>query len=422
MFYFHNCKQKAVYYLMFKIIALSLLSVATLFQLFVYLKGYLARKRPIPEEVNDVYDSNEFAKWKAYSASQMKAKIVFTIIEFVFSFVFIITNAYALITAGISNIYLSTLVVLGIYVGFSYIVSVISDFVMKIKIDGKYGFNKSTGKTFVGDCVRKLILMAVLFVGFTFLFIAIYEAMKDFILLLFSGLLIAFLFLVKILFPLLSKTANRFKSLEEGELRTRLTDMLTKNGYIVRDIKVMDASRRTTKSNAYFTGFSSTKTIVLYDNMLKVMSDDEIVAIFAHEMAHGLHKDSFKKSFFAYAMIVVLVVLTWLLVKFPEMYNDFGFSNVNYGFALVLLFDCVVPLIFRFLQIPSLIISRNCEYKADEFAAKEGYGEQLISSLKKLYKEDLGDVNPDPIVIALTYSHPTLAQRIRNIRKVENIK
>lgn len=407
---------------MFKIIALVLLSVATLFQLFLYLKGYLARKRPIPEEVKDVYDSEEYAKWKAYSASQMKAKMVFTIVEFVFSFVMIITNVYALVTASITNIYLSTLVILGIYVGFSYIISVISDYVMKIKIDGKYGFNKSTSKTFVGDCIRKLILMAVLFVGLTFLFIVIYEAMKDFILLLFSGLLIAFLLLVKVLFPLMSKAANRFQSLEEGSLRTRLTDMLTKNGYKVRDIKVMDASRRTTKSNAYFTGFGATKTIVLYDNMLRTLSEDEIVAVFAHEMAHGLHVDSFKKSFFAYAMVVVLVVLTWLLVRFPEMYAGFGFAGVNYGFALVLLFDCVIPLVFRFLQIPSLIVSRRCEYKADEFAAKEGYGEQLISSLKKLYKEDLGDVNPDPVVIALTYSHPTLAQRIRNIKEVENKK
>ncbi len=405
---------------MFKTIALVLLSITTLFQLFLYIKGYLARKRPVPEEVKDVYDGEQYARWKAYSASQIKAKMIFSLLESIIAFVLIITNSYALLTANITSPYLSTLVVLGIYIGISYIISVISDYVLKIRIDGKYGFNKSTGKTFFGDCVRKLLLMAVLFVGLTFLFIAIYEAMKDYILLLFSGLLIAFLLLAKLLFPLLSKTANRFKSLEEGELRTRLTEMLTKNGYTVRDIKVMDASRRTTKSNAYFTGFGSTKTIVLFDNMLQVMSDDEIVAIFAHEMAHGLHKDSFRKSFLAYAMIVLLVVLIWLLVRFPEMYHDFGFVDVNYGFAVVLLFDCVVPLIFRILQIPSLIVSRYCEYKADEFAAKEGYGEQLISSLKKLYKEDFGDVNPDPLVISLTYSHPTLVQRIINIRKVSD--
>ena len=112
-----------------------------------------------------------------------------------------------------------------------------------------------------------------------------------------------------------------------------------------------------------------------------------------------------------------MVVLAWLLVRFPEFYADFGFNGVNYGFAVVLLFEVVTPLIFRFLNMGNLALARRGEYKADEFAAKEGYGEHLISGLKKLYKEDLGDINPDPMVIVLSYSHPTLAQRIRNIKK-----
>lgn len=403
---------------MFKIIALVLIGVTTLFQLFLFVRNILARKRPIPEEVSDVYDTEMYAKWKAYSSDQMKAKIILTILNFALSFTLIITDVFALVSANIANPYLSTLVVLGIYIGSFFILDAVFDYILKIKIDGKYGFNKSSTTTFIGDSVRKLIIMSILYIGLTMLFIVIYEAMKDYILILFSGVLIVFLFLIKILFPLLSKAANRFAPLEEGELRNRLMDMLTKNGYKIRDIKVMDASRRTTKSNAYFTGFGSTKTVVLFDNMLRTMSDDEIVAIFAHEIAHGLHKDSIKKSIMSYSLVIALVVMTWLLVRFPQIYTDFGFTNVNYGFAVVLLFESVAPLIMRILNIPALIISRRCEYKADEFAAKQGYGDLLISSLKKLYKEDLGDVNPDPFVIALTYSHPTLAQRIRNIKKV----
>ena len=402
---------------MFKIIALVLIGVTTLFQLFLFIRNIIARKRPIPEEVNDVYDAEMYAKWKAYSSDQMKAKIILTILNFALSFTLIITDVFALVSANIANPYLSTLVVLGIYIGSFFILDAVFDYILKIKIDGKYGFNKSSTTTFIGDSVRKLIIMSILYIGLTMLFIVIYEAMKDYILILFSGVLIVFLFLIKILFPLLSKAANRFAPLEEGELRNRLMDMLTKNGYKIRDIKVMDASRRTTKSNAYFTGFGSTKTVVLFDNMLRTMSDDEIVAIFAHEIAHGLHKDSIKKSIMSYSLVIALVVMTWLLVRFPQIYTDFGFNNVNYGFAVVLLFESVAPLIMRILNIPALIISRRCEYKADEFAAKQGYGDLLISSLKKLYKEDLGDVNPDPFVIALTYSHPTLAQRIRNIKK-----
>ena len=151
--------------------------------------------------------------------------------------------------------------------------------------------------------------------------------------------------------------------------------------------------------------------------MLKAMSEDEIVAVFAHEMAHGLHRDSLKRSIYTLFSIVVLVTLTWLLVRFPEIHSSFGFAGVNYGFAVVLLLECLVPLVFTLLGIPSLMISRRGEYKADEFAAKEGYGEQLISGLKKLFNENLGDLNPDPIVVALSYSHPPLNQRIAAIRK-----
>ena len=402
---------------MFKIIALVLLSLLFLFRLFLNIRSFLARKKPIPEEVKDVYDEERYLKWQAYSNDKLKASIVFSTISFVVTFVLIILDVYSLVCKGVSISYLSALIVLGIYVGVGLIIDIISDYVMKIKIDGKYGFNKATGKTFVGDCIRKTIITVILYAGLTCLFIALYQAMGDYILIVFSAIIFVLLLLIKVLFPFLSKASNRFASLEEGPLRDRLIALLTKYGYEVRDIKVMDASRRTTKSNAYFTGSGKTKTIVLYDNMLKALSEDEIVAVFAHELAHGLHKDSLKRTPLSFLGIVILVVLAWLLVKTPQIFVDFGFSGVNYGFAVVLLIEVVAAVIMTFFNIPLLIVSRRCEYKADELANKEGYGEQLISGLKKLYKDDLGDLNPDPLVVALTYSHPTLYQRIKNIRK-----
>ena len=404
---------------MFKIIALVLLSIIFLFQLFINIKSYLSRERPIPEEVKDIYDEETYTKWKAYSADKLKVDIIFSIINFIISFALIITDIFALITKSIDNVYLSTLVVLAIYIGLSAIIDIfIHGYITNIKIEGKYGFNKSTSGTFVGDSIRKIIIMAVLMIGLTMLFISLYESIGDYILILFSAILIVIVLFVNILFPLLSKASNRFVSLEEGELRTRLMDLLTKHGFQISDIKVMDASRRTTKSNAYFTGLGKTKTVVLYDNMLKTLSDDEIVAVFAHELAHGLHKDSLKSTPLSYLYIAITVVLAWLLVRFPEIYKDFGFSGVNYGFGVILLFDCVIGLVFRVLMIPRLILSRRAEYKADEFAAREGYGKELISGLKKLIRENLGHLNPDPLVVILCYAQPALAQRIRNSNQV----
>ena len=405
---------------MFKIIALVLISILFLFRLFVDIRSYAARKRPIPEEVKDVYDEERYLKWKAYSADKLKAKIIFSIINFVVTFSLIITDVYSLASKNVDNSYLSTMIVLGIDIGVTTIVDIIiSDYITKIKIEGKYGFNKSTNKTFVGDCIRKFLLVTILMVGLTCLFIAIYEAMGDYILILFSAILFVIVLLVGFLFPFLSKASNRYASLEEGTLRTRLTDLLTKNGYQVRDIKVMDASRRTTKSNAGFTGFGKTKTIILYDNILKVLTEDEIVAVFAHEMGHGMHKDSLKRWPLSLINIILIVALAWLLVKFPQIYTDFGFNGVNYGFAVILLFECLAGIVFTLLTIPSMILSRHQEFKADEEAVKEGYGDQLISGLKKLYRNDLGDLNPDPLVVSLSYSHPTLYQRIKNVEKIK---
>lgn len=403
---------------MFKIIALVLVSIAFLFRLFLDIRDYSSRKRGIPEEVKDVYDEQAYLKWKAYSADKTKVNIIFEIINYVLAFVMILTDVYALITGGIENVYLSTLAVLGIYIGISAIIDIfIHGFIDTMKIEAKYGFNKSTMSTFISDCFKKIFLMAVLMIGLTMLFISLYQAIGDYILILFSAILIVIVLFVGVLYPLLSKASNRFISLEEGELRTRLMDLLTKHGFQVSDIKVMDASRRTSKSNAYFTGLGRTKTVVLYDNILKTLTNDEIVAVFAHELAHGLHKDSLKSSPLSYLMIVITVVVIWLFAKFPQIYTDFGYNGVNYGFGLILLSECIITLLFRPLTIPKLILSRRAEYKADEFAAKEGYGELLISGLKKLYRENLGNLNPDPLVVTLSYSHPTLLQRIQNIRK-----
>ena len=124
--------------------------------------------------------------------------------------------------------------------------------------------------------------------------------------------------------------------LEDGELKDRLLAMLSKHGYSVKAIEVMDASRRTTKINAYIAGLGKTKTIVLYDNMLEKMSTDEICAIFAHEMGHGLHKDVLKGQLFSFGYIAIISALVYLVAFEPRLCTQFGFETVNYGFAYLL--------------------------------------------------------------------------------------
>lgn len=373
----------------------------------------------MPEEVKDVYDEERYLKWKQYSAEKIKTNIIVSSITFLVTLGLIISDVFAFITKDITNHYLTMLIVLGIYLGVSMLIDFISSYYETMKIEAKYGFNKATFKTFISDFIKKFFITVILFIGLTSLFILIYEAIGDYILIAFSGILVLIIVGVMFLYPILSKAFNKFQSLQEGELRTKLIALLEKNGYKVKDIKVMDASKRTTKSNAYFSGFGKTKTIVLYDNILNVMSEEEIIAVFAHEMGHGLHKDTIKNTFISFSTIIIVVVLAWLMVKFPTIYSDFGFNDINYGFAVILLFECVLVIVSLLMNLLSMHMSRRAEYRADEQAVKEGYGEQLISGLKTLYKEDLGDLNPDPLVVLLSYSHPTLAQRIRHIREFE---
>ena len=404
---------------MFKIIALSLLGAGFLWNLFLSILSYRARNNGIPEELNDVYDPESYEKWKKYSAENIILDLVKSIVSFVITFTLIITNVYSLIAGGIENIYTSAIVVLAIYFGIDAIVGFIFEYISDMKIEQKYGFNKKSMKTLILDSVKSLILTTGLVMGLTCLFIVLYENLHDYILILFSGILFIVVLIFMFLAPLFSKIFNKFTSLPEGELRSKLVAMLEKYGYRVRDIKVMDASRRTTKSNAYFTGFGKSKTIVLYDNLLKVMNDDEIIAVFAHEMGHGLHKDTLKNSFLSMLNIVIIVVLAWLLARFPQIYSDFGFTGLNYGFALIILFECVMPIIAILLGFISSIHSRKAEYRADEQAFQEGYADQLISALKKLTRENFGNLNPHPLVVLLHYSHPTLLQRYRHIQELK---
>lgn len=402
---------------MFKIIAASLITLDFLFHLFLDALQYKSRNRGIPDELRDVYDTERYLTWKRYTAEKIRLGLISNCVSYALIMSLLLADVFVLCTRGIENPYVATIAVLGIYVGASTIVSIPFSYCGSIVIEGKYGFNKSTIKTFVADLTKSFIIETVLFLGLACLFQALHQAMGDFILLLFSIILFAFVLLISFLYPLFSKIFNKFTPLEEGELRTALTQMLERHQYKVSDIKVMDASRRTTKSNAYFTGFGNSKTIVLYDNMLKMMSNEEILAIFAHEMGHGLHRDTLKNAVVSFFQVVLIVLLAWLLVRFPSIYADFGYSDVNYGLAAILLFSAVMPVVSLLTGFVGSYLSRKAEYRADEQTVIEGYGDSLVSGLKTLFREDLGDLNPHPLIVLLYYSHPTLLQRVRHIEE-----
>lgn len=403
---------------MYKLIFIIIFSCYIIYNLIVDIINLKSLKNPIPEKLNDIYDSETYLKWKNYKLENAIVSIIFSNIELVLVLLLFIFNIHSKIENIFSNnIYVTSLTVIGFYILIDFILSTISSYIYTMVIEEKYGFNKTKLKTFIKDKIRGFLISSILICGILMLFIKLYDAIGNYIILAFIGILILLLLLVLILYPFLSKMSNKFEELEECELKTKLTELLNKHGYTIRKIEVMKASERTTKSNAYFTGTGKTKTIVLYDNLIETMTPDELCAIFAHEMGHGLNKDTIKNNIMSFFLISLIVFSMWGLVNINQIYLDFGFNSINYGFAFIVLSYIVMPFINTLISLLTNYISRKAEYRADYQAVKEGYGPDLVTALKKLSKANFAELNPSKVIVALSYSHPPLLQRIEAIEK-----
>ena len=404
----------------FKTAALVIVSAVYLYNLALSILKASSSKNPIPKNVSDVYDPETYGKWRAYHAEKSRLSIVTSSVSFVLDLLLLALNVYSSFaslfpenptTQLFSVFLLSSLTSLPL-IPFEYYDTMV--------IEQRYGFNRTKKSTFWIDRIKEFVISLLVMTGIGALLMWTHRLLGDWLILAFAVIMTLFALAVAFLYPLLSRVFNKFTPLEDGELKDRVTALLSSHGYKVRAIKVMDASRRTTKSNAYFTGFGKMKTIVLYDNLVKNMSTDEICAVFAHEMGHGLHKDTLKNQILSFVQMAILSVLAWLTLRTGEIFTQFGFSTVNYGFAVILIMSVEFALIAPLFGLLVNALSRRAEYRADRQAVTEGYADALISALKKLARENFSDLAPSPVVVKLEYSHPTLSQRIDAIEKLKH--
>lgn len=401
----------------YKYVAMAVIAIVFLFESFIQYLEMKSADRKIPENVKDVYDKESYAKWLAYHKEKTRLDFFRHIAMYAVTFVTIGCNVHArlLNLLGVSGDYAAGNLVLVID-GLIFMIALMAfDYVDTMGVEQKYGFNRTTKKTFFIDQLKSLIMDFVITCGILSLFILVHRALGNWFLPVFVGIMLVFLLALVIISPFMGRIFNKFTPLPDGELRERLCALLSENGCTVKEIKVMDASKRSSKANAYFSGLGKTKTIVLYDTLLELMTDDEIVAVFAHEMGHNKHKDTLKLYGINVFNIVIYVLIAWVLVSKPEIYTYFGFSGLNYGYAFILLTSVCLAFLSPFLRLISGVLVRKCEYAADRFAAENGYGEALISGLKLLSKDSFICLSPHPLVVKLTYDHPTMSQRIEAI-------
>ena len=407
--------------------------IGGLYSLLLNVVTALSANNPTPENLKDVYDAETYEKWKKYSGEHSRVNIISSVVSCVITVLLIYTNAYAafasLFPANNWGLQIVAILLLESVVG--AIISTIFGYISTMKIEQKYGFNRSTIGTFIKDNIRSFIVGLALSLALAFTIAASHHMLGIWMIPVFAVVAFVFTMLISFLYPILSRIGNKFTPLEDGELKDALMVLLNKYGYKVKAIEVMDASRRTTKLNAYFTGFGKLKTIVLYDNLINAMSTDEICAVFAHELGHGLHKDVQKAQMLNVFQLLLIGAMAWGFAELStgmEFYTEFGFTYLltsgfqpvyqvaNYGFTYVLLSIglAVLQPITGFIMNAR---SRRAEYRADRQAVIEGYGEAMISAFKKLARDNFAHLSPSFINVVLEYSHPPLNRRIKNVER-----
>lgn len=375
---------------------------------------------PIPKELQDVYDKKEYEKSQRYKKERYKFGLITTTFSVVVMLVFLFFDGFAYVDSIARSItdnpILIVLIFFGIIMFASDLLTLPFSWYSTFVIEEKYGFNKTTKATFVLDKLKSWLLMALVGGGILALITWFYEiTQKDFwwyawILVTVFTLFVT-MFYAKLIVPLFNKQTP----LQEGSLRSKIENYAEKVGFKLDNIFVIDGSKRSTKANAYFSGFGSEKRITLYDTLINDLEEEEIVSVLAHEVGH------YKKKHVV-ANITASILTTgftlWLLSLFvgnPLLSQALGVSEPSFHIGLIafgILYSPISEVTGLFMNY----LSRKFEYQADEFAKKTYNADALISGLKKLSKTSLSNLTPHKAYVFVHYSHPTLLQRYKNLQ------
>ncbi len=308
-----------------------------------------------------------------------------------------------------------------VLISFSLISSLIdipSSLYSTFNIEERFGFNKSTLKTFFVDMLKGSALAMIIGIPLILLVLWLMESAGDFWWLYAWIALTAFSIIMMWAYPkFIAPIFNKFKPLEEGEVLDRLTSLLKRTGFNSDGVFVMDGSKRSSHGNAYFTGFGKTKRIVFFDTLLKHLSPTQVEAVLAHELGHFKRKHVLKGMIASMTMTLIgFAILAWLMNQ-AWFYTAFGIEQPSTYMALIL-FMLVSPAFTFFIGPIMARWSRKHEFEADEFAAKESDANELISALVSLYKKNAGTLTPDPLYSAFYDSHPPASIRIAHLKSV----
>ncbi len=399
---------------------LSIILGMFVFEFLISVLNYRYKNQPIPENVQGLYDKDKYHKWLEYSMANFKFGIISNTISTAVMLLLLSLGAFGffeeLSIEVTSNALLQTLVFLLIYYIISFIMTLPLSYYRVFKIEESFGFNKMTKKLFVIDKIKSFILTIVFGGGIISLLFIIFEAFTNiWIFILIAYVVIFAVMLLLFLFNgVFVRLFNKLTLLEEGSLKEKIDALAVSLGFEVKRIYVMDGSRRSTKLNAFFSGLGKTKEVVLFDTLIEKSTEDQILAVLAHELGHATHKDTLKGLIQQLFVIGLYVLVLGFILTTADLHTAFYLSNVHFGFSIILMSILLSP-VNTLLGLYTNYVSRIHEYKADAFAAKHTSKEAMISALKLLVVENFANLTPHPLYVKLYYSHPPISSRIASV-------
>lgn len=374
----------------------------------------------LPHELQGIYDDEKYQK----SVNYEKETFIFGVISGAFSFLLILgmllAGGFAYIDMYVlqltENPIIRALVFFAILGVASDVLNLPFSIYETFVIEERYGFNKTTVNTYILDTLKGFVLSGVL--GGVVLSVIVwfyYETTSMFWVyawLLITSIMVFFaMFYSNLIVPLFNKQIP----LEEGDLKVAISRFVSKVGFKLDTIYVIDGSKRSTKANAYFTGLGSKKRIVLYDTLINDLSTEEIVAVLAHEIGHYKHKHTVQGIAISVFQTGLTLFLLSIFLKYPVFSQALGVDNPSFHSG-VIVFGILYSPFSMVLGIGMNLLSRKNEYEADAYTKDHYDSEHLISALKKLSVNNLSNLTPHPLYVFFHYSHPTLLQRIRAVK------
>ena len=382
----------------------------------------------LPEEFADVFDAEKYAKSQEYTRVTEKFGIFEGIFSLMLTLGFWLSGGFGWLDELVRGFghgeIITGLIFMGLLFTAQTVLTVPFQLYDTFVIEEKFGFNKTTMKTFIMDQIKGLILLALIGGPILALILWIFDSVENAWLWAWVAFTVIQLLLTYIAPSVFLPLFNKFEPMEDGELKTAINDMAEKCDFPLTELYIMDGSKRSTKSNAFFTGFGKNKKIALFDTLIESHTTEGLVGILAHEIGHFKCKHIVKRMVIGILQSAVVFYLLGLVTDkngafARDLFDAFGVTEISV-YAGLIFFSLLFSPVKKILSIFSNMSSRKHEFEADAYATNaQGTPDHLIDSLKKLSADNLVNLTPHPLPVFLDYSHPPMLERLEALRKLK---